>query len=63
MPRDFGANGMIFRGIRQMLIGWETYNYTIDYAKSKFAEVWRKSYSLIANCNKLWNMRKKMRKC
>ena len=30
-----------------------TYNYTIDYAKSKFAAVWEKAYSLIANCNKL----------
>lgn len=29
------------------------YNYTTDYAKAKFAGIWEKAYSLIANCNKL----------
>ncbi|BDF52925.1 MULTISPECIES: RagB/SusD family nutrient uptake outer membrane protein [Butyricimonas] len=29
------------------------YDYTTDYAKAKFAAIWEKAYSLIANCNKL----------
>ena len=29
------------------------YDYTTDYAKTKFAGIWEKAYSLIANCNKL----------
>lgn len=30
-----------------------TYDYSTDYAKKKFAGIWEKAYSLIANCNKL----------
>ena len=29
------------------------YDYTTDYAKAKFAAIWEKAYSLIANCNNL----------
>lgn len=29
------------------------YDYTTTYAKGKFGDIWEKSYSLIANCNKI----------
>lgn len=29
------------------------YDYTTDYAKAKFTDIWEGAYSLIANCNKL----------
>lgn len=29
------------------------YEYNTDYSKARFAEIWEKAYSIIANCNKL----------
>ena len=47
------AQGYDFSGNTTDISKVGNYDYTTDYAKAKFAAIWEKAYSLIANCNKL----------